>query len=104
MAFVPGFDHDVFISYAHGDDRDWINRFLDRLKPALSRRLPGADVWIDKDDLRQSSDFKQEIPVELASSAVLISLVSPIYIDRPYCVEQECRRFTALAADRKQEH
>ena len=62
MAFVPGFDHDVFISYAHGDDRDWINRFLDRLKPALSRRLPGADVWIDKDDLRQSSDFKQEHP------------------------------------------
>ena len=42
--------------------------------------------------------------MELASSAVLISLVSPIYIDRPYCVEQECRRFIALAADRKQEH
>jgi hypothetical protein len=29
MASVPGFDHDVFISYAHGDDRDWINRHRD---------------------------------------------------------------------------
>jgi hypothetical protein len=48
MAFVPGFEHDVFISYAHGDDRDWINSFLDRLRPALNRLLLGSDVWIDK--------------------------------------------------------
>jgi hypothetical protein len=102
MAFVPGFDHDVFVSYAHGDDRDWINRFLDRLKPTLSRLLPGADVWIDKDDLRKSRNFEQDIPASLASSAVLISLVSPTYIDRPYCVWEECHRFTALAAARKQ--
>src|SRR3974377_1517789 len=102
MAFVPGFDHDVFISYAHGDDRDWINRFVDRLKPALSRLLPGAHVWIDKDDLRKSRNFEQDIPANLASSAVLISLVSPTYIDRSYCVWEECRRFVALAAARKQ--
>jgi hypothetical protein len=101
MAFVPGFDHDVFVSYAHKDDRDWINRFLDRLKPALHRLLPGADVWIDKDDLRKSRNFEQDIPANLASSAVLISLVSPTYIDRPYCVRQECRRFSILAAARK---
>ena len=101
MAFVPGFDHDVFISYAHGDDRDWINRFLDRLKPALSRLLPGADVWIDKDDLRKSRDFEKDVPAALESSAVLISLVSPTYIDRPYCVRQECRRFLELGARRK---
>ena len=104
MAFVPGFDHDVFVSYAHGDNRDWINRFLDRLRPALSRLLPGADIWIDKDDLRKSRNFEQDIPANLASSAVLISLVSPIYVDRPDCVREECRRFTALAAASKQAH
>ena len=102
MAFVPGFEYDVFISYAHGDDRDWINCFLDRLRPALSRRLPGANVWIDKDDLRKSRNFAQDIPASLQSSAVLISLVSPTYIDRPYCVQHECRRFGDLAAVRKQ--
>lgn len=102
MAFVPGFEHDVFISYAHGDDRDWINRFLDRLRAALSRLLPGADVWIDKDDLRKSRNFEQDIPANLQSSAVLISLVSPTYITRPYCVHHECRRFGDLAAARKQ--
>jgi hypothetical protein len=102
MAFVPGFDHDVFISYAHGDDRDWINRFLDRLRPKLSGLLPGADIWIDKDDLRKSRDFEQDIPASLEKSAVLISLVSPTYITRPYCVQQECRRFGQLVAARKQ--
>ena len=102
MAFVPGFDHDVFVSYAHGDDREWINRFLDRLRPALSRLLPGADVWIDKDDLRKSRNFEQDIPESLQSSATLISLVSPTYIDRPYCVHNECRKFGELVASRKQ--
>jgi hypothetical protein len=102
MAFVPGFDHDVFVSYAHGDDRDWINRFLDRLRPALNRLLPSTDVWIDKDDLRKSRDFEKDIPASLESSAVLISLVSPTYITRPYCVHHECRRFGDLVAARKQ--
>lgn len=102
MTFVPGFDHDVFISYAHGDDRNWIDRFMDRLKPAVTRLLPGADIWIDKDDLQKSRNFEKDIPASLESSAVLICLVSPTYINRPYCVRHECRRFTELVAGRKQ--
>jgi len=102
MAFVPGFDHDVFISYAHGDDRDWINRFLDRLQPALNRLLPGTDIWVDKDDLRKSRNFEQDIPASLLASAVLVSLVSPTYITRPYCVQQEYRRFALRVAASKQ--
>jgi hypothetical protein len=103
MAFVPGFDHDVFISYAHADDRSWISAFHTRLKFDLNRLLPGVDIWIDTDDLRQSRDFHQEIPANLESSAVLISLVSPTYIQSPYCVKKECQRFKDLAATRKQE-
>ncbi len=102
MPFVPGFEHDVFISYAHGDDRDWINRFLDRLAPALNRLLPGTAIWVDKDDLRKSRNYEQDIPANLSSSAVFISLVSPTYITRPYCVQQEYRRFASQAAARKQ--
>jgi hypothetical protein len=102
MAFVPAFDNDVFISYAHGDDRVWISRFHDRLRTALSRLLPGTEIWIDNDDLRKSRDFEKDIPASLESSAVLISLVSPTYIRRPYCVHNECRRFGELAAARKQ--
>jgi hypothetical protein len=94
MAYVPGFEHDIFISYAHGDDRDWINRLLDRLKPELKRRL-GIEptIWIDKDDLRSSRDFRKEIPESVRSSAVFVLLPSPTYIRSPYCVGEECRAY-----------
>jgi hypothetical protein len=101
MGFIPGFEQDVFISYAHGDDRNWIDRFVDRLQPTLARALPGFKIWIDKDDLRRSRDFAKDIPNSLEASAVLISLVSPMYIDRPYCVREECRRFMELVSTRK---
>jgi hypothetical protein len=57
MTCVPGFDRDIFISYAYGDDSNWIDRLLDRLKPTLARNLLGAEIWIDTDDLRKSCDF-----------------------------------------------
>ena len=45
MAFVPGFKHDVFVSYAHFDnepdtqDIRWVSRFQADLKTALRQRL-----------------------------------------------------------------
>jgi hypothetical protein len=102
MAYVPGYQHDIFISYAHGDDRDWINRLLDRLKPAIKRRLGvEANIWIDADSLRKTRDFRKEIPDSVKSSAVFLLFPSPTYIRSPYCVSEECRAFQeALAARR----
>src|ERR1700704_1266442 len=102
MAYVPGYDHDIFISYAHGDDREWINRLLDRLKPAIKRRLGvEANIWIDDDSLRKSRDFRQEIPNCLRSSAVFLFLPSPTYIRSPYCVSEECRAFEEILPTRR---
>ena len=48
MAFVPGFEHDVFVSYAHFDNEPdtqeirWVSRFQADLKVALRQRL-GVD-------------------------------------------------------------
>ncbi len=53
MAFVPGYKHDVFVSYAHGDNREWITRFVGRLESELRNKLgDSADVWLDDSDLR----------------------------------------------------
>src|SRR5215467_14261305 len=102
MAYVPGFQHDVFISYAHGDDRDWISRFLDRLRPAVKQRLGSeADIWIDDDSLRKSRDFRKEIPDGVKSSAVFLLLASPTYIRSEYCVLEECRTFQETLAGRR---
>ena len=94
MAYVPGYDNDLFVSYAHGDDRDWINRLLDRLEPAVKQRLGlKPSIWIDSDELRRSRDFSKEIPDSVKSSAVFLLLASPTYIRSRYCVDEECRIF-----------
>jgi TIR domain len=94
MAYVPGFEHDIFISYAHGDDREWIDRFIERLKPALKRRLGIEPIfWIDRKDLRASRDYRREIPGSIDSSAVFLCLPSPCYIRSEYCVRVEVPHF-----------
>jgi len=94
MAYVPGYDNDLFVSYAHGDDRDWINRMLDRLEPAVKQRLGvKPNIWIDSDELRRSRDFSKEIPDSVKASAVFLLLTSPTYIRSRYCVDEECRLF-----------
>jgi hypothetical protein len=102
MAYVPGFAHDIFVSYAHGDDRAWITSFVDRLNVELDRRLGiKTAVWIDKDDNRATRDFSKEIPDSVRSSAVFLMLPSPTYIRSAYCVDEECRIFAELLPSRR---
>jgi hypothetical protein len=94
MAYVPGFQYDIFVSYAHGDDRIWINGILDRLRPALKRLLGiEAEIWLDEDHLRKSRDFQADIPNSVKESAVFVLFTSPTYIRSQYCVEEECAAF-----------
>ncbi len=102
MAYVPGYQHDLFISYAHGDDRDWISRLVDRLEPALTQRLGvKPNIWIDDDKLRRSRDFSKEIPESVKASAVFLLLPSPTYIRSQYCIDQECRVFAEAIAGKR---
>jgi hypothetical protein len=95
MAFVPGYQHDVFISYAHEDDREWVNRLIARLEPAIKQRLGvKPSIWIDDEKLRASRDFSNEIPESVRSSAAFLLLPSPTYVRSRYCVEVECKVFT----------
>ena len=52
MAFVPGFRHDVFVSYARADDivdatsgRGWVSQFVDSLTCALKQRLGAPTTY-----------------------------------------------------------
>lgn len=102
MAYVPGYQHDLFISYAHGDDREWITRLVDRLESAVKQRLGiKASLWIDDDTLRKSRDFSKEIPDSVKSSAVFLLLPSPTYIRSRYCIDQECKVFESTVAARR---
>ena len=58
-AFVPGFQHDLFISYAHEDDRRWVQAFEDELRDEVSRRLGlGISVWQDTERIRAGENWQ----------------------------------------------
>jgi len=99
MSFVPGYSHDVFVSYAHEDDRDWIDALVNRLERTLNRLL-GTKIalWIDKKDLRPSRNFQKDIPQEVRSSAIFLLLASPSYINSNYCVNVECEAYEETRA------
>src|SRR5882762_645401 len=102
MAFVPGYKHDVFVSYAHGDNREWISRFVGRLESELKNKLgDSADVWLDDSDLRKTRNFRKEIPDSVTSTATFLLLPSPAYIRSQYCVEIECRAFEETLPSKK---
>ena len=103
MAYVPGFQYDIFVSYAHGDNRLWIERFIDRLKSEIKPRL-GVEpaIWIDDDNLRRERDFRLEIPETVEHSAVFLLLPSPSYIRSSYCVREECAAFRRTLAARRE--
>jgi len=49
MAFVPGYEYDIFVSYARIDDvpiegRGWVSTFVDQLKRSLAVRLGRTEI------------------------------------------------------------
>ena len=96
MAFVPGFEHDVFISYSHLDNQSvdknnqvgrngWVSAFHSRLQVALDQLL-GADVDIWRDERLDSVvNFPSELSKQLRGTAVLLAVVSPGYLNSRWC-------------------
>ena len=91
MAHVPGFNHDVFISYSHLDDQavsgsdGWVTSFHKRLQIELDEELgEKAIVWRDG-RIGSADDFKADLDKELRGSAVLIAILSPGYLNSRWC-------------------
>jgi hypothetical protein len=103
MAFVSGFDHDVFISYAHVDnipsptnEPGWVSNFVlalqSKLPPQL-RRADGLDLWLDKRKIRGNDLYDEVIDKALRRSAVMVCVVTGGYLESTYCL-QELDKFT----------
>jgi hypothetical protein len=93
----------LFISYAHIDDqpldpgqKGWITRFHGALKAILSMRM-GREVKIWRDEnLRGNTAFSNEIVAQFKASAVLISIITPRYLNSEWCT-REAREFCETA-------
>lgn len=96
------FEKDLFISYAHIDNepltpeqQGWITRFHASLEALLSMRMGGkARIWRD-DKLRGNDVFGPEIIDQFAQTAVLVSVLTPRYLNSEWCkkeVAEFCKR------------
>jgi hypothetical protein len=104
MAYLDGFEHDVFVSYAHIDnqpdregERGWVESFERALKLRLLKRF-GREVatWRDP-ELARSQHFDPVIETAVKGSAIVLSLISESYLASDYC-RQELAWFITKAS------
>ena len=93
MPFVPGRSHDLFLSYATGDDPAWLECFETGLRTGLRDRL-GQDisVWQDVKRIRLGDNWQAEIEMAVDETAAFLAIVSPGYFKSIWC-QRERRRF-----------
>jgi len=104
MAYTPGFDYDIFISFSHqdneprpGQETGWVERFVDYLKWLGKRRgLAELEVWWDKKRLTGATEFDNRIERDLGRTALLLVLHSHNYRRSDYC-KQELDWFVTAA-------
>jgi hypothetical protein len=95
MAYVPGYLHDVFISYACADDEQshLVRQFCEMLERALRAegfRLKvddpaGVDVFLDRRRLKAGDDLTEQVLTSARGSAVFIAFHSPAYLASDWC-------------------
>jgi len=92
MAIVPGFDYDLFVSYAHADDGaaegqvGWVTQFVRQLEPALRQRLGGVEALkIFFDSRATGANYNLPELLDAARrSALFLAVGSPSYSARDW--------------------
>src|SRR4051812_13535122 len=87
------FETDVFISYAHLDNKPltaaegegWVSRLHASLSDFLSTRMGRqAEIWRDR-KLQGNDIFAEEIVAQLPKAAVLVAVLTPCYVNSEWC-------------------
>ena len=100
MAYVPGYQYDLFVSYSHDDDfafgreagGGWVSDFHGGLEARLKQILGArsANVWLDKKRLSGEWVLDDKIRQDLGRTAAFLAIVSPLYLTSNYCkIERE---------------
>ena len=98
MAYVPGFEQDIFISYAqvdnqpmdYGDRRDcrWVSYLRDQLQKRVDKklgRIGATKIWMDLDDLGGNESVTFAIDSALGKTAILVIVLSDGYLASEWC-------------------
>jgi hypothetical protein len=105
MSYIRGFTHDVFVSYAHadnlpvGDDTEgWIAKFHRSFLAYLRRLIRDESLSVFRDPKLNGNDmFENVLEQSFRGSAVLITVLTPNYIESEWCI-RELRGFAEAAS------
>ena len=86
-SYVPGFSHDLFVSYASAD-KAWVEEFQAKLMQALLERGLEADIWRDREDIRFGQNWKTEMFKAVENTALFLAILSPNYRRSDYCNDE----------------
>ena len=92
MAYVTGFDHDVFVSYATVDDipskNGWVAAFVQHLREELNSafgvRAEGR-MWWDGSHIDGEENLPKHIRSGVQKSACLVVILSQGYVKSNWC-------------------
>jgi len=95
MGQATPFEHDIFIGYAHIDDKPlleggsgWVTSFHQTLD-TMVQQISGEEMNIWRDPKLQGNDYFSDTLVDaLPKTAVLISIVSPRYLKSDWCLKE----------------
>jgi Domain of unknown function (DUF4062) len=104
MSDLFNFENHLFISYAHidnyhfsGSAKGWVDLLHERLEIRLAQLLgKKPTIWRDP-ELKGNDVFNETIVIELSKTAILLSIISPRYLQSSSC-RQELEHFFRLAA------
>ncbi|MEO6730646.1 MAG: hypothetical protein ABIN01_05475 [Ferruginibacter sp.] len=108
MSYLNNFKYDVFLSYAHADNKTlndsedgWITQFYKQFKLQLDRYLDGtntAEVWCDH-ELRKNYAFDDRIEKVIKNSAIFLAFTSNSFYRSEYCCDKELAVFYQTATE-----
>ena len=87
------FTYDIFISYAHlddrspfGDEKGWIDLLHDRLSVLASQAI-GSElrIWRDGHNLQGNDELQGAIGAGVTTSLLLVPIISPRYVQSDWC-------------------
>jgi TIR domain-containing protein len=93
MAYVPGFEYDLFISYA-SDDFDELKQLIEDIRTYLRRELgkefsSERGIFLDRQELNLTPiQWKQKLQNSAKSAAILVPVITPSWASSEYCAKE----------------
>jgi TIR domain len=102
MAFVSGYQNDVFVSYARLDnlgESAWVSTLIEKVDMEVRQRLGTKDfkIWFDA-DIHGNQPLTSQLVDTVRRSATLLVVMSPGYLASEWCTKER-NAFLGLVRD-----